>query len=441
VLGAPAGYAAAASSDPAAACTGLANLTNFPVAPTQITSAQFNPAGAVSANGVPLPAHCQIDGIINKRVGSDGYPYGDRFEVRLPTPTDWNGRFMFQGGGGTEGSVPPATGTAGTLSPALAHGWAVASQDGGHENSQLPFPNQFFLEPQAVIDYAYRSIEVTNQTAKYLIKVYYGDEPRHSYWVGCSTGGRQGMVMSQNFPDYFDGIVAGDPVYDLEAISLSEDWGVQQIYDITPQPIQTLSDGSPILYPAFPLSDQQLFTKAFLQACDALDGTVDGVIDNLPACLRRFDPSSYVFSDTHQPLQCTGPKTDGCLSKAQIEAVENINGGPRTSRGQTIKAPAGAVAHDHVDNTAFGYQYDGGFMAPTGIPSRKIGTPTTTPGDYSLGLGQLPYIWIQPPDPSFDPLTFNFNSDLARLNMNSVLVTYSTSLDIKKFTRRGDQRR
>src|SRR5437588_560999 len=61
-------------------------------------------------------------------------------------------------------------------------------------------------------------------------------------------------------------------------------------------------------------------------------------------------------------------------------------------------------------HTVFGYQYDGGFMAPTGIPSRKIGTPTTTPGDYVLGLGQLPYIWIQPPDPSFDPLSFNFNS-------------------------------
>jgi feruloyl esterase len=95
------------------------------------------------------------------------------------------------------------------------------------------------------------------------------------------------------------------------------------------------------------------------------------------------------------------------------------------------------VAHDDVDNTVFGYLYDGGFMAPTGIPSRKIGTPTTPPGDYSLGLGQLPYIWIQPPDPSFDPLTFNFNSDLDRLNKDSVLVTYSTSLDINKFTRRG----
>jgi len=100
-LGASAGFAATASSDPAAACVSLANLTNFPVTPTRITSATFNPAGSVSANGVPLPAHCQIDGIINKRIGIDGHPYGDGFEVRLPTPADWNGRFMFQGGGGT----------------------------------------------------------------------------------------------------------------------------------------------------------------------------------------------------------------------------------------------------------------------------------------------------------------------------------------------------
>ena len=76
-----------------------------------------------------LPDHCQVQGIINKRVGTDGFPYGDRFEVRLPTPFEWNGRFMFQGGGGTEGAVPPAMGyaawhsVAGALSPTLAHGW------------------------------------------------------------------------------------------------------------------------------------------------------------------------------------------------------------------------------------------------------------------------------------------------------------------------------
>src|ERR1700738_4194671 len=88
-----------------------------------------------SADGVALPDHCQVQGIINKRVGIDGFPYGDSFEVRLPA--QWNGRFMFQGGGGTEGAVPPATGSAGTLSPTLARGWAVASQDGGPENQDL----------------------------------------------------------------------------------------------------------------------------------------------------------------------------------------------------------------------------------------------------------------------------------------------------------------
>src|SRR5215471_1176263 len=88
------------------------------------------------------------------------------------------------------------------------------------------------------------------------------------------------------------------------------------------------------LYPAFPTSDQQLFTKAILQACDGLDGTVDGVIDNLPACQATFDPAKYTFTDTNQPLQCTGPKLATCLSPGQIDAVKRINQGPRTSLGQ-----------------------------------------------------------------------------------------------------------
>ena len=128
LLSAPARSAASAASDAAAACVSLANLTNFPVTPTEITSAQFNPPDTASANGVPLPAHCQIDGIINKRTGSDGYPYGDGFEVRLPAPADWNGRFMFQGGGGTEGSVPPATGS-GDIIPG-ARSWLGCGQPG-----------------------------------------------------------------------------------------------------------------------------------------------------------------------------------------------------------------------------------------------------------------------------------------------------------------------
>src|SRR5260370_14950525 len=180
-LGASASLAAT-PPDPAAACAKLATLADFPVAPTQIALTKFVPGGTTSADGVALPDHCQVQGIINKRVGVDGFPYGDSFEVRLPS--QWNGRFMFQGGGGTEGAVPPATGSAGTLSPTLARGWAVASQDGGHENKDLPVPNQFFLDPQAVADHAYRSIDVTAQTAKFLIDAYYGQAPNRPSFPG-----------------------------------------------------------------------------------------------------------------------------------------------------------------------------------------------------------------------------------------------------------------
>jgi feruloyl esterase len=426
---------AATPSDPAAACAKLANLADFPVTPTQITLAKFIPGGTTSADGVTLPDHCQVQGIINKRTGIDGFPYGDRFEVRLPA--QWNGRFMFQGGGGTEGAVPPATGNAGTLSPTLARGWAVASQDGGHENKDLPVPNQFFLDPEAIADHAYRSIDVTTQIAKFLIDAYYGQSPNRSYFVGCSTGGRQGMVFSQNFPDYYDGIVAGDPVYDLEAIALAEDWGVQAIAAITPAPIQKFPNGSPVLYPAFPVADQNLFTSAILAACDRLDGLADGVVDNLPACWAKFDPATFVFPDSGLPLQCMGAKTATCLTSAQINAVKKINQGPRNSLGQPIKVPAATAARDHADNTVVGYAYDGGFMTPTGIPSRKIGTPTTPPGDFTLGLGQIPYIWLSPANPGADPLRFDFDKDIGNVNKSTPLVTYSASTDISKFKNRG----
>ena len=124
-------------ADPQTACAELASLSKFPVTPTQVTLAKWNPAGTTSANGVSLPDHCQIQGIIQSRTGADGNHYGTRFEVRLPTYSEWNRRFMFQGGGGSEGALPAATGTAGTLSPTVAHGWAVASENGGHENSEL----------------------------------------------------------------------------------------------------------------------------------------------------------------------------------------------------------------------------------------------------------------------------------------------------------------
>jgi Tannase and feruloyl esterase len=211
------------ATGPAVSCASLAHLTNFPIRPTGseggtvITLAQLNPATAT------LPEHCQIQGIMRSRTGIAG-PSGTRqqyqteFEVRLPTL--WNGRYMFQGGGGTEGTLPAATGAqTGTASFAeLKNGWAVASQDGGHETSQLPptIPatatspeilqvNMFYPDSQAVKDWAYDAIDMTTQTAKYLIDGYYGRSADRSYFVGCSTSGRQALAMTQLFPTYYDG--------------------------------------------------------------------------------------------------------------------------------------------------------------------------------------------------------------------------------------------
>jgi len=289
--------------------------------------------------------------------------------------------------------------------------------------------NMFFPDALAVRDWAYNSIDVTTQTAKYLINAYYGRGADRSYFVGCSTSGRQGMAMSQRFPTYYDGIVAGDPFYLPPDISLSETWGLEQIISISPKD----SNGNPLYVQGFPLADQQLFTSAIFAACDALDGLVDGVIDNLAAC--TFDPATFVFPSSGpygaiapgQPLQCAGAKTPTCLSPAQVTAVKTIAEGPRTSGGQRITSPDGTLLS--------GYPFDGGFMQPSGIPTRDIGTATTPPGNIGLGSGQLPLFWFATPDPHYNPLTVNYDTDIPLVTASSPAVNNST--DIGAFIDRG----
>ena len=438
-------------------CAALAALppAGFPVPNTVIVSAVDTPAGG------GLPQRCIVTGIVNKHFSPvDNCQYQDGFQVQLPLASSWNGRFFFQGGGGTEGSTPNATGTTSlSNSFGIVNGYAVASQNGGHfNNPDLHAPtcdsgygnnNQFYLDPLGTIGQAYQSIEVTTLIAKYLVNQYYGDGPHRSYWVGCSTGGRQGMAMSQNFPMFFDGIVAGDPVYDQQALGLSETYGVEAILDVyknnpslgaisyVPQPAP--QPPGPILYPAFPVADQTLMETALLQACDALDGVADGVIDNLPACWKKFDPvtATYTSGATSYRLQCTGPKIATCLSADQIKAVKKINQGPRNSRGQQIVAPAGTVAEDHVTAVAQGYVWDGGWMATTGIPNRKIGQPTGAPGDFTLGVGTFGYAFLSPANPTYYTLDFNFDTDLGMLTKSTPIVTMSTSADIKRFVDYG----
>ena len=436
----------------------ISTLGGFPVQPAGTMAGTRITQVTLTAATATLPEYCLVRGILEERNdGLSGIPgtpsyrtnqhYGTLFEVRLPTT--WNGRYMFQGGGGTEGGTPSASGQPGGTAglAVLQSGFVVAAQNGGHLNSELPasFPNfgpgqitdltrvqvlsqnMFFPDAKAVKDWAYNSIDTTTQTTKYLIDAYYGRAPEKSYFVGCSTSGRQGMAMLQRFPQHYDGVVAGDPFYLPPDISLSETWGLQQIINIVPAP-----GGIPQYTQSFPPADQQLFTNAILAACDAADGLVDGVIDNA-GC--KFDPAKFVWPSSGPygsiapglPLQCTGAKTATCLTPAQVNATKKIAEGPRDSRGRKIVSPDGT--------TLSGYPFDGGFMQPQGIPTRDIGTATNPPGNIGLGSGQLSLFWFNNPDATYNPLTVDYNNDLDLVVRRSPAVNNSTR--IEPFVRRG----
>jgi hypothetical protein len=435
-------------------CANLATLpaSGFPVPNTVITTAQDVPAGAA---GPGLPEFCFVSGVVNQHISPvDQCQYEIAFDLDLPV--NWNGRFFFQGGSGTEGILPlPGGATSSDPTFGLINGYATATQNGGYFATDLALPTcdsgfgnsfEFFLDPIGNIGHAYQSIEVTTLVAKYLINQFYGEGPHHSYWVGCSFGGRQGMVMSQSFPTFFDGIVAGAPAYDSEAIGLSNLYSKEQMlnaYNATPSlppptlvPLPAPLPPEPVLYPAFPVADQALLETALLQACDALDGVADGVVDNPPACKATFDPATatYTSGGVTFPLQCTGPKNATCLSPAQIQAAKKINQGPRNSAGQAIAAPDGAVAEDPASNIAHGFVWDGGWMTVGGIPLEFIGAPGTLP---ELFYDQFGYAFLTPPQPTFNIFGFNFDTDVGILNPNTPLDTYGTSLDIERFVNNG----
>ena len=220
--------------DPApAACTALIGYSYSPWLPgdSLIASAVLNAATAT------LPEHCQLQGTIDGgRAGYGPTPgdsttaslnqvYAIRWMLRLPST--WNGRFYFAGGGGTNGNVGDALGGS-----ALANGYAVVSQDSGHDNAVNVTAEAatatFGYDPRARSDFGYRSYDQVTQLAKALIRLHYGRRPEFSYYVGCSEGGREGLVMSQRFPWHFDGIVSGNPGMDLHRSSLAEAHAVQQ---------------------------------------------------------------------------------------------------------------------------------------------------------------------------------------------------------------------
>lgn len=150
--------------------------------------------------------------MIHRRKGVDGEEFGIRFALALPDPAAWNHDFMMQGGGGGNGVVAyPLGASYSGDKPALDRGFAVASTDTGHEAKTGPFDFSFMRDQQAFLDFAFLANAEVAKVAKQIISRYYSKPAAYSYFVGCSTGGREGMILSQRFPAIFNGIVSGDP--------------------------------------------------------------------------------------------------------------------------------------------------------------------------------------------------------------------------------------
>jgi feruloyl esterase len=323
----------ASVANAASSCAALAKFT-MPEHRVVIRQAQDV---AASASGVSpaVPAHCRVDGVIDERTGRDGKPYGIGFAVSLPAK--WNGRFLFQGGGGLNGSVqPPLGGAYAGEQSALLRGFAVASTDSGHQSTG--FDGSFFRDQQATLNFLYQAVAEVTVVAKALVARHYGKPQEHAYFVGCSTGGREAMMMSQRFPNYFDGIVAAAPAARTSFSNLGLRYATAALNAIAPRDAQ----GIPQTRAAFSDADRRVLIDGMLEACDTLDGNKDGFVFAPQSC--KFDPGT---------VECAGEKKDSCLSLQQVNAIRAVMQGPRTASGRQVYP---------------GYFYDTGIATTAGLP-------------------------------------------------------------------------
>ena len=283
----------------AATCESLAGValegTTITLA-QRITEGAFTPAGAPNAI-TDLPPFCRVAGVIKPTSDSNIL-----FEVWLPL-NGWNGRFVGVGNGGWAGNV-----SYGALAAQIRRGNAAGSTDTGHPAGPGLDQAKFaYQHSERLVDFAWRSVREMTVKAKALTHAFYEKHPDHSYWVGCSTGGKQGLMEAQRFPDDYDGILAGAPANNWTRL-------MHATVDVTVAGLDSAGRLAP--------DDLQMLNRAVLSACDKLDAVEDGVLEDPRQC--RFDPAS---------LQCKPGSAPGtCLTAGQIATVRRVYGGPRDLR-------------------------------------------------------------------------------------------------------------
>ncbi len=249
-------------------------------------------AAELVAEAAGVPEYCRVTGLIQPDI---------RFEVDLPS--SWNKRLYMSGNGGFAGDNVETGGALANRMKAIRNGFVATGTNTGHD-AMLEQGASFALSRQKLLDFAFRAVHVTVMTAKTLTAAYYGGGPSRSYFDGCSTGGRQGLILAQRFPDDFDGIVVGAPVLNFTGTMINY-----------ARMIRALAAG-PI-----PESKMKLLAETLYAECDAKDGLTDGLIDDPRKC--NFKPSRDL------PKCATGANGESdpsCFTEKQIESLETIYG-------------------------------------------------------------------------------------------------------------------
>jgi len=338
--------ATCASAQQANSCAGL---IEFKSAGVEITKAAPIAAGTTEPNpygpghSAPIPAYCRVEGVINRRTGVGGEEFGIKFALAMPD--QWNGDFLMQGGGGGNGIVMPPLGmNAAGDGPGLMRGFAVVSSDTGHKSHGGAFDFGFMRDQQAYLDFAYLANVRVAALAKELIAQHYGKSAAHSFFSGCSTGGREGMILSQRYPTAFDGIISGDPAMrtGLSNLAIGR-WIPIAFNQIAPKD----ANGKPIIEQSITDNDRKLVLDALMNRCDAKDGLADHMISDPLAC--DFDP---------EILACKGAPNDSCLAPEKAAAIKKAMAGPKTADGTQVYP---------------GFLYDSGIT--NGPPLRGLLTP------------------------------------------------------------------
>lgn len=338
-----------------------ASLTGFKAPNVEITKAVAIPAGATEekpwgqGRTAPLPAYCSVEGVMNRRTGVGGEEFGITFALAMPE--NWNGDFLMQGGGGSNGIVMSPLGlNAAGDTPALIRGFAVLSNDTGHKSRHPGFDFGFMKDQQAYLDFAYLANAEVATLAKQLIAQYYRKPAAFSYFSGCSTGGREGMILSQRYPTVFNGIISGDPAMrtGLSNLAIGK-WMPVAFNQIAPKD----AEGKPNIAQAITDSDRKLIMDALIKRCDAKDGLADGMISDPLAC--DFDPAM---------LACKEGENASCLSPEKVAAIKKAMEGPKTSEGIQVYP---------------GFLYDTGITA--GGPLRGILSPG--PGIFGPAISAM----------------------------------------------------